>query len=109
MFQLPFPIRDAAEPTGGEFGDLPDWNLDDLYPGQDSAELKTDLEKLKAACASFASDYEGELDGLTADGMLNCIERYEDIQNVSGRIMSFAGLRKDADRANLFCYLESFE
>ena len=85
--------HDARDATSGEFGDLPVWDLTDLYPAPDSKELKADLAKLKEACASFASDYEGELDGLTADGMLNCIERYEDIQNISGRIMSFAGLR----------------
>ena len=101
---MPELIRDASDPTGGEFGDLPVWNLDDLYPGEDSAELKADLEKLEKACASFAADFEGELDGLTAAGMLDCVERYEDIQNISGRIMSFAGLRyyqntTDAGRA----------
>ena len=27
-----------------KLGDLPDWNLDDLYPGPDSRELKWDRE-----------------------------------------------------------------
>jgi len=84
---------DAHDPEGGNFGDLPNWNLSDLYPTTDGKEISTDLENLEKNCGSFAADYQGQLDGLTSDGLLNCIERYEDIQNIAGRIMSFAGLR----------------
>lgn len=84
---------DAHDTSGGDFGDLPNWNLSDLYPTTDGKEISTDLENLEKNCGSFAADYQGQLDGLTSDGLLNCIERYEDIQNIAGRIMSFAGLR----------------
>ena len=84
---------DAHDTSGGDFGDLPNWNLSDLYPTTDGKEICTDLENLEKNCGSFAADYQGQLDGLTSDGLLNCIERYEDIQNIAGRIMSFAGLR----------------
>ena len=84
---------DAHDTAGGDFGDLPNWNLSDLYPTTDGKEISTDLENLEKNCGSFAADYQGQLDGLTSDGLLNCIERYEDIQNIAGRIMSFAGLR----------------
>lgn len=109
--QFPEFTYDAADPTGGNFGDLPDWNLDDLYPSTDGPEITNDLAQLEKNCASFASDYQGELDGLTADGLLNCIERYEDIQNVAGRIMSFAGLRyyqntTDADRSKFMADMQ---
>lgn len=110
--QFPEKTYDAADPTGGDFGDLPNWNLDDLYPSTDGPEITTDLENLEKNCASFAADYQGELDGLTADGLLNCIERYEDIQNVAGRIMSFAGLRyyqntTDADRSKFMADMQN--
>jgi oligoendopeptidase F len=109
--QFPEKTYDAADPTGGNFGDLPDWNLDDLYPSTDGWEITNDLAQLETNCASFATDYQGELDGLTADGLLNCIERYEDIQNVAGRIMSFAGLRyyqntTDADRSKFMADMQ---
>ena len=84
---------DAHDTAGGDFGDLPNWNLSDLYPTTDGKEISIDLENLEKNCGSFAADYQGQLDGLTSDGLLNCIERYEDIQNIAGRIMSFAGLR----------------
>tara|TARA_B100000787_G_scaffold49368_1_gene35480 strand:- start:1502 stop:3331 length:1830 start_codon:yes stop_codon:yes gene_type:complete len=84
---------DAHDTAGGDFGDLPNWNLSDLYPTTDGKEISIDLENLEKNCGSFAADYQSQLDGLTSDGLLNCIERYEDIQNIAGRIMSFAGLR----------------
>jgi oligoendopeptidase F len=94
MFTLPFPLRDAT-PSGGKpsFGDLPEWNLDDLYTGEDAAELKRDLDWLEQACASFATDYEGKLGKLDAAGLLDCVLRNERINQIAGRIMSYAGLR----------------
>jgi len=105
MFQLPFPVSDAATDTGAEpLGNLPEWDLSDLYSGEDAPELKTDLDWLETACAAFASDYEGKLADLEAAALLDCVLRNEKISQVAGRIMSFAGLRyyqqtTDADRA----------
>ncbi|MFT5786761.1 MAG: oligoendopeptidase F [Ascidiaceihabitans sp.] len=109
MFQLPFPVQDANANSGGMGGDgpmgkLPEWNLDDLYTGEDAPELKSDLEWLENACASFAADYEDKLADLDATGLLDCVLRNEKINQVAGRIMSYAGLRyyqltTDASRA----------
>jgi len=94
MFQLPFPVRDANAGAGGEpLGNLPEWDLSDLYTGEDAPELKRDLDWLEEACASFARDYDGKLAGLDADGLLDCVLRNEKINQIAGRIMSFAGLR----------------
>ncbi|AXI41738.1 M3 family oligoendopeptidase [Sulfitobacter sp. SK011] len=105
MFQLPFPIRDANANGGDKsLGNLPEWDLSDLYSGEDATELKRDLDWLEQACASFASDFEGNLAGLDAAGLLDCVLRNEKINQIAGRIMSFAGLRyyqltTDAGRA----------
>ncbi|KAJ55271.1 oligoendopeptidase F [Actibacterium mucosum KCTC 23349] len=105
---LPFPVFDAAQTGGADgLGDLPEWNLDDLYAGEDAPELTRDMEWLEEACASFAADYEGKLAGLDAAQMLDCVQRYEEIDVIGGRIMSFAGLRyyqntTDGDRAKFF-------
>jgi len=94
MFQLPFPLRDANASAGGkDLGNLPEWDLSDLYASEDAAELKRDLDWLEEACASFATDYEGKLAALDAKGLLDCVLRNEKINQVAGRIMSFAGLR----------------
>jgi len=105
MFHLPFPVRDVNAGGGNDaLGNLPEWDLSDLYAGEDAPELKRDLDWLEQACASFAADYEGKLDALDADGMLDCVLRNEKINQIAGRIMSYAGLRyyqltTDADRA----------
>ena len=105
MFQLPFPVRDANAAGGDKsLGDLPEWDLNDLYTGEDAEELTRDMAWLEEACASFAADYEGKLADLDAAGMLDCVLRNERINAIAGRIMSFAGLRyyqltTDASRA----------
>jgi oligoendopeptidase F len=88
---LPFDaVGDGA--GGGEFGDLPEWDLSDLYASMDAPELVHDMEAAKAACAKFGADYEGKLGGLDGDGLARAVRDYEDIDRVLGRIMSFAGL-----------------
>ncbi len=88
------PLYDANSSNGSNaFGDLPEWDLTDLYPGQDSKEIKRDQDWLEAACSSFAADYEGKLASLTADELLDAVKRYEQIDVIAGRIMSYAGLR----------------
>jgi oligoendopeptidase F len=102
---LPQPLFDANATAGaGKFGDLPEWDLSDLYSAPDAAELTRDMTWLESACASFAKDYAGNLAGLDAKGMFECIRRYERIEAVAGRVMSYAGLRyyqntSDAGRA----------
>ena len=102
--RMPSPVFDASSLGGEPCGNLPEWNLTDLYPSEDSPELARDMEWLETACAEFANDYEGKLAGLDADGLLAAVQRYEQIDVIAGRIMSFAGLRyyqitTDSDRA----------
>ncbi len=88
---------DANAPKGSSngkpFGDLPEWNLDHLYESTDAKELKRDLDWLESACRSFADDYQGKLAGLDGEALLDVVKRYEQIDIIAGRIMSFAGLR----------------
>ena len=105
MFTLPFPVRDANASSGTDnLGDLPEWDLSDLYTSEDAPELTHDLDWLEGECAAFASDYEGKLGDLDAAGLLECILRNEKIEGIAGRIMSYAGLRyyqmtMDAERS----------
>lgn len=90
------PLLDANASAGGAsggFGDLPDWDLSDLYTAPDAPELARDMGSLETMCASFATDYEGKLATLDAAAMAECIRRYEAIETTAGRIMSYAGLR----------------
>lgn len=101
---LPRPVFDANASAGGGLGKLPEWDLRDLYPSPDAPEIARDLNWLEQACTDFAADYEGKLATLDAPGLLACVLRYERIDIVAGRIMSYAGLRyyqntMDSERA----------
>ncbi|SEV99157.1 oligoendopeptidase F [Cognatiyoonia koreensis] len=102
--RFPTPLFDANATGGNQFGELPEWDLSDLYTAEDSKELRRDMAWLETECADFAQSYEGKLASLDAEGMLQAVRRYEEIDVIAGRIMSFAGLRyyqmtTDADRA----------
>ena len=100
---LPHPVFDANA-TGGSFGDLPDWDLTDLYPAPDAPEFTRDMAELERACTVFAATYEGRLGLQDAANLLVCVQEYERIEVIAGRLMSYAGLRyyqnsMDSDRA----------
>jgi oligoendopeptidase F len=102
--RFPTPVYDANASGANAFGDLPEWDLTDLYPSEDSAELKRDMAWLETECSDFAQSYEGKLADLSAADLLKAVQRYEEIDVIAGRIMSYAGLRyyqvtTDADRA----------
>ena len=86
-------VFDANADGGGAFGDLPEWDLSDLYTGEDAPELWRDINWLERSCSIFSDDYKGNLINLDAKELLEAVQRYEAIDVVAGRIMSFAGLR----------------
>ncbi len=88
------PARDLDRPGGdGRLGDLPVWDFSALYAGPDAAEIARDFDWLDRECADFAAAYEGQLDRLDARALRDCVTRYERIEQVAGRLMSYFGLR----------------
>ncbi|MFD1198929.1 M3 family oligoendopeptidase [Brucella gallinifaecis] len=79
-----------------KLGKLPEWNLADLYPSAESAELKADLAKAARDAASFETRWKGKLaeEAAKADGghFAQAIKEYEALSELMGRIASFAGL-----------------
>jgi oligoendopeptidase F len=73
-------------------GALPQWNLSDLYPGRDSAELTRDLGRSERDAAVFRKQYEGKLATLSGAALGGAIAGYERLQDTLGRIMSYASL-----------------
>ena len=85
-----------AQKGHNQFGNLPVWDLSDLYPGRDSPEFKADLETAKALAAQFEADYKGKL--------VEAIKDSEKLGDISGKIGSFSFLQyaqkaTDPDRA----------
>ncbi len=81
-----------ADTQGQDLGALPNWDLSDLYPGQDSAALKSDLTKVEKDARSFNDAYKGRLAGIDGRAFGAAIVAYEAIQEITGRIMSYAQL-----------------
>src|SRR5690349_2045377 len=76
---------------------LPQWNLDDLYRGLDDPAIARDLDRSDAECAAFEQAYKGKLADMAAakDGgtaLAAAVRRYEAIDDLMGRLSSFAGL-----------------
>ena len=99
--RFPTIARDAAEPSGGDgLGALPEWRLEDLYPGMESDALAADLAWLAKEAKAFAEDYQGKLADLDGEAMARTLSRYEAIQMKSGRIGSYAGLLYQQDTSD---------
>ena len=82
-------------------GDLPTWNLGDLYPSPTSPEFLGDLEKAMQAAKAFEAKWKGNLEaaaGKTGDeGLGASIEEMDALDDLVGRIGSFAGLTYYSD------------
>jgi oligoendopeptidase F len=94
-----------------ELGNLPEWNLADLYAGMNAPELKRDIDKAGADAAAFEDRWKGTLAAEAArgaDGKLGeALKSYEALEELIGRIVSYAGLvyagdTSDPQRAKLY-------
>src|SRR6266700_2254894 len=88
--------KPSAKPAS-KTGKLPEWNLADLYSGIDAPEVARDLETMDADCVAFETDFKGKLATGTAneDGgkwLAAAVRRYEAIDDLAGRLGSYAGL-----------------
>jgi len=89
-----------AAPRTEDLGDLPSWDLADLYPGPDSAELKRDFDAIAARAKDFAEAYKGRLADLDGAALGGAIAEYEAIEEALGRIGSFAQLLYSGDMSD---------
>lgn len=89
--------RATAKSARKSLGPLPEWNLADLYPSMDAPAVKRDLEHGEAECLEFEKAYKGRLAELAAQpdagrSLAEAVKRYEAIDDVLGRLISYAGL-----------------
>ncbi|MGI9363874.1 MAG: M3 family oligoendopeptidase [Rhizobiaceae bacterium] len=98
----------AAPPQSGtsetdDLGKLPEWNLDDLYPGMTSGAFKTDFGAMVEKASKFEAAYQGklgELVGKSGDALAEAIVDYEKLEEYLGCIISYAGLIYAGDSAD---------
>ncbi|KQQ61589.1 oligoendopeptidase F [Rhizobium sp. Leaf311] len=85
-------------------GNLPTWKLSDLYPSADSPEYKAALEKAQEGAKAFEAKWKGKLQAaaeLTGEkGLGAALKEYEALDDLLGRIGSFAGLTYFSDTSN---------
>jgi oligoendopeptidase F len=94
-------LRAQAQTDAG-LGALPEWNLADLYPSMDSPEYARDLVRAETECAQFAQNWRGKLAEIVASPgasarLTEAVAAYETLEDLLGRIISFAGLVYSGD------------
>ena len=82
----------AAESADPDIGPLPEWDLGDLYAAPGAAELERDLAAAEAAAEAFEKRYAGRLGTLDGAALGAAIAEYEAIDEMLGRITSYASL-----------------
>ena len=88
-----------------DLGALPEWRLDDLYPGMESAAYRADMERALAESAAFGAQWRGKLAEIVAgpqasQRLAEAVAAYEKLEDLLGRIMSYAGLIYSSDTTN---------
>src|ERR1700733_2064320 len=88
-----------------DLGALPEWRLQDLYEGMDSASFADDLERAEREAKLFAEAYRGKIAHLAArpdagETLAVAVKAYESLQDLTGRIMAYASLLYASDTSS---------
>jgi len=98
-------MNDAAAATtnnepGQKLGEMPGWDLRDLYPDREGPELAAALDDVSARAKAFSAEHAGKLGDHDGAAMAAAVEAYEGIQETLGRIGSFAFLTYATEMAD---------
>jgi oligoendopeptidase F len=103
----PLPVFAAAETAKSQktLGELPEWDLGALYDAPESPRLKNDLEQAERAADDMHTRYAGKLAALLDGGnggaaLAEAVRSYEALNDLLGRIVSYASLRYSANTAD---------
>src|ERR1700733_2113308 len=80
--------------------DLPTWDLRDLYQAPDSPAVAADFTKADDAARAFAAAHQGKLGAMPGSTLAAAIAEYERIEELLGRLASYAQLLFAADSNN---------
>ena len=100
-FSLSFQSKiESPEQFNKELGDLPEWNLDDLYPGLTSSRVTEDISKIEKEAIKFEHDNKGHLTEIATDGarLAKIIGEYEELVERIVRLHSYASLQYSSDQ-----------
>lgn len=83
----------AASGTAKDLGEMPEWDLTDLYASPDGGRLETDLGAANEAARAFHARYQGRLADLSGRELGEAVAEYERLSEILYRILSYAQLR----------------
>ncbi|MFC0408874.1 M3 family oligoendopeptidase [Roseomonas elaeocarpi] len=90
--------HDISKGSGGSTGEaLPQWDLSDLYAATDDPKLAADLDRAEAEAQALEAEAAGKLEGMSGDALAAVIERFERVEEILGRAVSYAQLRFSGD------------
>ena len=96
---ISMPIRAfsaTGETASGAPDALPEWNLGDLYPAMDSVEVAKDIAAAASSAVEFEKRWKGRLEAEAEKGSRGglgaAVREYEALEELIGRIASYAGL-----------------
>jgi oligoendopeptidase F len=78
--------------TAARVNSLPAWDLSDLYDAPDSPNVMADLGRAETTAKSFAQAHAGSLANLSGAALAVAIAEYEQVQEMLGRVASYAQL-----------------
>src|SRR5262249_44786132 len=99
---MPAQAKRSVARRASRLGVLPEWNLADLYAGIDDPRVKRDLDRGAAESLAFEEAFKGKLAALVERGdagtqLAAAVKRYEALDDLLGRLTSYAGLLHAGD------------
>lgn len=88
--------------AAASLGDLPSWDLSDLYAGIDAVEVENDLVSAAQQAGAFKEKFAGRLGQVAKDGsaLLEAVSAYEALSDLMGKLGSYAGLMYAGDQSD---------
>lgn len=94
----------ASAGSNAALGDLPGWNLRDLYAAPGAPEFQADLAAASEQARAFEARWKGritEAAGLDGEsGLGAAVQAFEQLEELMGRIISYAGLAYFTDTSD---------
>ncbi len=75
-----------------DLGQLPEWDLTDLYDGMEDQAIEQDLASMAKSATGFREVFQGKLTTLDGDSLADAIRQYEDIDEILSKLISYAQL-----------------
>ena len=73
-------------------GDLPQWDLNDLYASINDSKLSSDKIEIEELTESFINKYQNKIATLSSENLNEAIRDYETINQKLGKLYSYVSL-----------------